>query len=43
VPRLSAYGFKEESIPKIIAHTSHKFHPVELSEEQMRDSLLSRM
>jgi alcohol dehydrogenase len=43
VPRLSAYGFEEVHIPKIIEHTSHKSHPVQLSREQMKDALLSRI
>lgn len=43
VPRLSEYDFGEESIPKIIKHTSHKSHPVILSPEQLEDSLKSRI
>jgi alcohol dehydrogenase class IV len=43
VPRLSAYGFNEESIPKIIENTSHKSHPVKLSVGQMVEALKSRI
>jgi alcohol dehydrogenase class IV len=43
VPRLSDYGFAEESIPKVIENTSHKSHPVELSADQMADILRSRI
>lgn len=43
VPRLSVYGFQEEFIPKIIEHTSHKSHPVSLSDAQMGDALRSRI
>jgi len=43
VPRLSDYGFREESIPKIVEHTSHKSHPVKLSAEQLEDTLRSRI
>ena len=43
LPRLSDYGFTKESIPKVVDHTSHKQHPVQLTTEQMTDALLSRM
>ncbi len=43
LPRLSDYGFTKESIPKVVEHTSHKQHPVQLTTEQMTDALLSRM
>ena len=43
IPRLSEYGFKEENIQKVIEHTSHKFHPVSLTKEQMEDALRSRI
>lgn len=43
IPRLSEFGFKEESISKIVEHTSHKYHPVILSDEQMADVLKSRI
>ncbi|MEN8156716.1 MAG: iron-containing alcohol dehydrogenase [Bacteroidota bacterium] len=43
LPRLSEYGVTEESIPKIIEHTTHKSHPVKLTPEQMDDALRSRI
>ncbi|MFO7932546.1 MAG: iron-containing alcohol dehydrogenase [Bacteroidales bacterium] len=43
IPRLSEYGFREEHIQKVVEHTSHKFHPVHLTEEQMTDVLRSRI
>ena len=43
VPRLSQYGFKEEMIPKIVEHPSHKSHPVKLTGEQLEDALKSRI
>jgi alcohol dehydrogenase class IV len=43
VPRLSEYGFKEESIPKIVELTSHKSHPVTLSDSQMAELLRDRI
>ena len=43
IPRLSEYGFREEHIQKVVEHTSHKFHPVTLTEEQMTDVLRSRI
>jgi len=43
IPTLSEFGFKEESISKIVEHTSHKYHPVTLSDEQMADALKSRI
>jgi alcohol dehydrogenase len=43
IPKLSAYGFSESSIQKIVDHTSHKSHPVKLNPEQMREVLKSRM
>jgi alcohol dehydrogenase class IV len=43
LPRLSEYGFTEELIPKIIEHTSHKSHPVKLTEAQLEDTLKSRI
>lgn len=42
IPRLSEFGFKEDSIPRIVENTSHKFHPVKLSADQMSDVLRSR-
>ena len=43
LPRLSEYGFKEESIPKIVELTSHKSHPVTLSDSQMAELLRDRI
>lgn len=43
VPCLSEYGFKEDAVPKVVEHTSHKYHPVELSRKQMEDALKSRI
>jgi alcohol dehydrogenase class IV len=43
MPRLSEYGFSEEGIPRILANTSHKFHPVNLTESQMEDCLRRRI
>ncbi len=43
VPKLSDFGFKEESIPMIVKITSHKSHPVKLSDSQMQESLRSRI
>ncbi|MFH0755680.1 MAG: iron-containing alcohol dehydrogenase [Bacteroidota bacterium] len=43
VPRLSEYGFGEDSIPKIVENSSHKSHPVKLTTEQMEASLRSRI
>jgi alcohol dehydrogenase class IV len=43
VPMLSEYGFEEQGIEKVLDSTSHKYHPVELSRQQMKDALKSRM
>jgi alcohol dehydrogenase len=43
VPKLSAFGFKEDSIPLIVKNTSHKSHPVNLSEFQLEEALRSRI
>ena len=43
VPLLSDYGLKEEGVQKVVEHTSHKFHPVKLTDEQMADALKSRI
>ncbi|MGW8316177.1 MAG: hypothetical protein ACWGNV_11290, partial [Bacteroidales bacterium] len=43
IPRLSEYGFKAESIPKIVENTSHKDHPVKHSPEQLAEELKSRI
>lgn len=43
VPLLSAYGLNEEGIQKVVERTSHKCHPVKLTEDQMSDALRSRI
>jgi alcohol dehydrogenase class IV len=43
VPRLSEFGFGEGAIPKVLEHTSHKSHPVQLSEDQLTEILKSRI
>ena len=43
VPMLSEYDLKEESIPMIVKDTSHKYHPIKLSESQMGEILQSRI
>lgn len=43
LPGLSEFGFKEDAIPLIISKTSHKSHPVNLSESQMEEILKSRI
>jgi alcohol dehydrogenase class IV len=43
IPMLSEYGLKEEGIQKVVEHTSHKFHPVVLSETQLTEALKSRI
>jgi len=43
VPRLSRYGFGEESIARVVEITSHKSHPVELSSARMTEILRSRI
>jgi len=43
VPRLSEYGFQEESISRIVEQTSHKSHPVTFSESQMEEVLRNRI
>jgi alcohol dehydrogenase class IV len=43
VPMLSEYGLREESIPVIVKDTSHKYHPIKLSESQMGEILQSRI
>lgn len=43
IPRLSEYGFKAESIPKIVENTSHKYHPVKHTPEQLAEELKSRI
>ncbi len=43
VPKLSDFGFKEDSIPLIVKNTSHKSHPTTLSEFQLEETLRSRI
>lgn len=43
IPLLSDYGLKEEGVQKVVENTSHKFHPVMLTDEQMADVLKSRI
>jgi alcohol dehydrogenase len=43
IPLLSEFGLKEEYVENIVKHTSHKFHPVMLSEDQMTEILKSRI
>jgi alcohol dehydrogenase class IV len=43
IPLLSEFGLKEAEVENIVQHTSHKFHPVKLSKEQMAAILRSRI
>jgi hypothetical protein len=43
MPLLSDYGLKEEGIQKVVDCTSHKYHPVKLSDEQMVNALKARI
>ena len=43
VPLLSEYGLDEEGIQKVVDCTSHKYHPVRLTNEQMSDVLRQRI
>jgi len=43
IPMLSEFGLKEEDLETIVKYTSHKFHPVMLSKDQMTDILRSRI
>jgi alcohol dehydrogenase class IV len=43
VPLLSEYGLNEEGVQKVVESASHKFHPVNFSEQQMADVLLARI
>ena len=43
VPLLSEYGLDEEGIQKVVDCTSHKSHPVRLTNEQMSDVLRQRI
>jgi len=43
MPLLSEYGLKEEGIQKVVDYTSHKYHPVRVSNEQMVNALKARI
>ena len=43
MPLLSDYGLKEEGIQKVVDCTSHKYHPVKLTNEQMVNALKVRI
>ena len=43
MPLLSEYGLKEDGIQKVVDCTSHKNHPVRLSDEQMASALKVRI
>ena len=43
IPQISEFGFKEDYISKIVEQTSHKFHPVTLTDKQMGDVLRGRV
>jgi len=43
IPMLSEFGLKEEDVETIVKYTSHKYHPVMLSKDQMIDILKSRI
>ncbi len=43
VPLLSEYGLNEEGIQKVVDCTSHKYHPVKLTNEQMINALKVRI
>lgn len=43
MPLLSVYGLKEEGIQKVVDCTSHKNHPVRLTNEQLVDALKARI
>jgi alcohol dehydrogenase class IV len=43
IPRLSEYGFSEDSISKVVDNTSHKNHPVKHTREQLEEELRSRI
>ena len=43
MPLLYEYGLKEEGIQKVVDRTSHKYHPVRLSNEQMVNALKARI
>ncbi len=43
IPALSTYGFSEDSIQKVVERTSHKSHPIQLTDDQISDSLRIRI
>lgn len=43
VPLLSEYGLTEEGIQKVVDCTSHKYHPVKLTSDQMAGALRVRI
>ena len=43
MPLLSEYGLEEEGIQKVVDCTSHKYHPVKLTNEQMVEALKTRI
>lgn len=43
IPRLSEYGFSEDAVGKVVEHTSHKYHPVQHTIEQLTGELMSRI
>jgi len=43
MPLLSDYGLKEEGIQKVVDCTSHKYHPVKLTNDQMINALKTRI
>ena len=43
MPLLSAYGLQEEGIQKVVDCTSHKYHPVKLTNEQLVNALKVRI
>jgi alcohol dehydrogenase class IV len=42
-PLLSAFGMNEDGIQKVVERTSHKCHPVKLTDDQMADALRNRI
>jgi len=43
MPLLSAYGLQEEGIQKVVDCTSHKYHPVKFTNEQLVNALKVRI
>ena len=43
VPLLSDYGLNEEGIQKVVDCTTHKYHPVKLTNEQLANALKARI